>query len=243
MAATITGIALIAAAVVALIVGATKGFAKQLTGLLKGLVAIVLAVVLTSLIMSSLRNTEIFKNFTTVTTGWFSNGVLTAEVTSQEQLVEVLANGGAWKILAAIAPNLFTAMQNNGCTTLAQLFGAYTANIIVNFLLWLVLFLLLLLVLKLISMLLTKIASLPVLKVLDRVLGGVWAVAITYAVLVGIVLTAAEIIVVKFIPDSVETLTNFMAQSPILTWVNNTNVIGSLIADLLQTELPMIVMA
>ena len=95
-------------------------------------------------------------------------------------------------------------------------------------------------VLKFIAKQLQKIAQLPVFKPLDRILGAVWAVGITYVVLIGIVLTLAEIVVMKFAPDSTDAMLEFLKSSKLLSAANDTNVIGSLFADLLNVTLPVL---
>src|SRR5699024_11308459 len=61
-------------------------------------------------------------------------------------------------------------------------------------------------------------------------------VGITYVVLIGIVLTLAEIVVMKFAPDSTDAILEFLKSSKLLSAANDTNVIGSLFADLLDRK-------
>ena len=237
---TIADLVLVAIAVIALFTGGAKGLIKQLSGAFCVLLALVLATMLTSLIMTPVKTTGVFQNFVGTATNWFTNEMFKAEVTSAEELATILQNGGAWKILSGMAATIYASMEALGCTTLGQLCGNYVASLIVEIVLWIVLFVIVNAVLKFIAKQLQKVAQLPVFKPLDRILGAVWAVGITYVVLIGIVLTLAEIVVMKFAPDSTDAMLEFLKSSKLLSAANDTNVIGSLFADLLNVTLPVL---
>lgn len=240
MIGTIIDIALVVVAAIALIVGISKGFVRQLTGLLTGLVAFVGAIVLTSLIMKGLQETQLYLSFTQATTGWFQKECYTSPVTTVDELTLALSGSGALRILSVMAPSLFEEMQTLGCTTLGELLGRYVANIIADFVIWLILYIALKFLFKGIKILLEKITHLPVIKTLDRIFGALWSVAICYIIVIGFVLSALEIVMIKFFAESDfwVTIQSYIQSSKILTFANDTNILGSLIADMLQVELP-----
>ncbi len=240
MIGTIIDIALVVIAAVSLIVGIAKGFVKQLTGLLTGLVAFVGAIVLTSLLMRALQPTELYASFTTATTGWFTKECYTTPVATVDDLTLALSGSGALKILAFMAESMFAEMQTLGCTTLGELLGHYVADLIADFVLWLVLYIALKFMFKGIKALLLKITHLPVIKTIDRIFGALWSVTICYIVVIGLVLSALEIVMIKFFPETEfwATIQDYIKSSKILTFANDTNIIGSFIAEMLDITLP-----
>ncbi len=239
MVGTIIDISLVVIALIALIIGLVKGFIKQLTGLLSGIMSLVLAIVLTGMIANWFCTTELFASFQGTATTWFKKDLFTTAVASQDELTSVMANaGGFWGIFKGLSPSFFTAMTNNGYTSLGQLFGLYAAKLIAYVLIWLILFIVLKLLFKGIGKLLGKVADLPVIKTIDRILGAVWSLAFTYVILIGIILTGVEVIVFKYINGQWEALCGYLAQSKLLTVANNTNFIGSFLAEFLSVTLP-----
>lgn len=239
MIGTIIDIAIAVIALIAFIVGIAKGFVKQLTGLLSGIMSLILAVVLTALVANWVCGTDLFASFQGTAAGWFKKELFTTEVVSQEELLGVMVSaGGFWGILKGLAPSFYVAMETNGYTTLGQLLGLYVAKLIAYVAIWLVLFIVLKLLFKGLGKVLGKIASVPVIKTIDRLLGAVWSLAFTYVIVIGVLLTGVEIVVSKYISGSWEALCGILSQSKLLTIANNTNFIGAFLAEFLQVTLP-----
>lgn len=240
MSGTIADLVLVAIMLIALVVGIIRGFMRQLTGLISGLFSIVLAVILASMLLNALKGTNLFTNFCTTTSGWFSKPIYTTEIASQEELAETMKGAGGWSVLAGLAPTFYTEMAAQNLTSLGQLLGYYVANAIGYAVLWLLIFILLKIVIKVIGSLLQKVASLPILNTIDRILGAIWSVGLVYLVLITLLLTGIEVIVYKYINGSWEALCTFLKQSKLLTFANNTNYLGMLLAKYANVVLPIL---
>ncbi len=238
MGGTITDLVLVAILLIALIVGAIRGFMRQLTGLISGIFSIVLAVIFASLLLNAIRGTSMFSNFCATTSGWFNGSMFTTEVYSQEELASVMSDSGGWSVLSALAPTFFTEMAAFNYMTFGQLLGYYVATAIGYVVLWLVTFILLKIIIKAIGKLLQKVASLPILKTIDRILGAILSIGLVYLALITILLTGIEVFVYKFINGSWDSLCSFIQQSKILTFANNTNYLGMILAQHVQVVLP-----
>lgn len=238
MTGTIIDITLVAVVVIALLVGLKKGMVKQLTGLLGGLVALVGSIALVSIIMTPLKEQAFYMTFVDATTDWFADEIYSAPIKSAEDLAVVLSDAGALKILASLSEQLFDTMQNMGCSTLGGFLGMFVADLIAEFVLWLILYIILKFVFKGIRSLLLKVAHLPVIRTIDRVLGALWAVAMAYVIIIGIMLTAIEVVILKFLPDFWTTFSDIAVQSKLLYFLHDANVLGSLLANMLEVELP-----
>lgn len=244
---TYIDIALIAIAGLALIIGLAKGLVKQLSKLLSGFISFVGAVALTAIIVGALKNTTFFTTFTGTTSGWFSGEVFTTEVPGGVVTAETVAGllTGAWSILSFLSESFATSMSTLNFTTLGQLFGYLVALIITSFVIWLVLYIALKFIIKGIKSLLLKLVHLPVIKTIDKVLGAIWGVFMAYCIFIVILLTGVEVVFIKFFPEDAQewqTVQAFIASSDILRVLNNTNVIGSWIAESLEVTLPVIAM-
>ena len=245
MLGTFIDIGLVAIVFIAFVVGIAKGFVKQLTGLLSGLVALAGSIALTALIIRSLQGTEFFLSFAATASGWFTQECFTTPVVAAEELSALLDGAGALRILSFMSQSLFEDMQALGCSTLGEVLGFHVASLIADFVIWLVLYLALKFIFKGIKALLMKIVHLPVIKTLDKIFGSIWSVAITYVIVIGLVLTAVEIVMLKFLPDAEiwTTIQDCICQSKLLTLAHNTNIIGSVIAETFQVQLPTLVAA
>lgn len=228
---------------IALIVGVVKGFLKQLSGILRGIVALVGSIVLTALIINLLQPTGIYNSFAAITTSWFGGDLVNIHVHSSTELALVLAEHGALRILTGLSGVIFDEMgaitQATGtpCNTLAGVFGHYVANLIIGFVVWLILFLLLRLLFKGIIKLLQNIIVMPAFKTIDRVLGGIWALALTYVITIGLLLGATETVIIKFFPDVWDSMRDFIQNTTLLLWLHDTNIIGQLIAGLFNVTI------
>lgn len=238
MTGTIIDLALVAMILIALIIGIVRGFMRQLTGFISGICSIVLAVILSGLLLNVLRGTNLFNNFCITTSSWFSGDVFTATVSSQEELAELLGSSGGWSVISKLAPTFYTELSAIGYNTFGQLLGYYAANAIGFAVLWLVIFIILKVILKIIGSLLQKVASLPVLNTVNRILGAVWSIGVVYLVLITLLLTTVEVFVYKYINGSWEDLCAFLKQSKLLTLANNTNYLGMLLANHVHVVLP-----
>lgn len=227
-----------AIALIALIVGIVKGFSKQFTKGLCGFIAFVGSIGLTILIMPFIQKADAFKSFAGVAEKWFTQDYFTTTINSLEDLNAALSQGFL-RILAGLSDRIYPAMQDNGMTTLGAYFGDMAARLIVGFILWILLLLLIKLIFLGIRKLLVKMAKLPVLHTLDKIFGGIWAVGIAYLIVVCLILTVAEIAVLKWMPDFQPTLAQLVQDSHIFKFLHNTNVIGSYLAQLFGVDLVM----
>lgn len=215
-----TDIILCVIMLIAFIVGLKKGFIKQLSALIGGLFAFGGAIALTIFISAQLKETEFFLTFVNnTTTGWFSSEFFSSDMVLK--VAETL-NGGALEV------------------SIEVFLGTLAAIAICDFVVWLVLYIALKFLIKGIKALLLKIVHLPVLSTIDRVFGAIWALLMTYCVLIVIVLTAAEIVIIKFVPDFWEPVKAIISDSRILSFAHESNIIGQLIAQKLEIVLPSI---
>ena len=227
---------------IALIIGAIKGFLKQISAL-RGLVAFVGAIILTAFIINLLQPTGLYHSFTDVTSGWFGDELLNVRISSHTQLALVLSEHGTLKILTGLSEVLFDDMQSislatgTPCDTLAAFFGHYVANLILGFVMWLILLLLLLAIFKGIIKLMKNIIIMPTFKTVDRILGAIWSLALTYLILISLLFATAESLLIKFLPDTWATMRDFISNTTILLWLHDTNIIGELIAALFSTSI------
>lgn len=240
---TYIDIAIVAIFCVAFIVGVAKGFLKQLSGFLCGFIAFVGAVALTVVIMEPLAKTDFFLNFATTASGWFQGEHFIAEIHSLEELNTVLSTAGGWRILAFMSETIFTDMTELGIITLGGFFGRIAASLITDFVIWLVLYIALKFLFKGIKALLLKIAHLPVIKSIDKIFGALWAVIAAYIVLIVFCMTGVEVVVLKFLTTEEDTamwdtITTYVQSSQILTFLHNSNVVGSFIAESFQITIP-----
>lgn len=228
---------------ISIISGAVKGFVKQLSGFLRGIVALVCAILLTALIIKLLRTAPLYESFVGVTTGWFQGEAMSIVVSTQEELSAALALDNTMRILSGLSAVFFKDMQTFSaetlpCNTIGLLLGHYVADLICGFILWLALLLIIQAIFKGLISLMKNIIIMPAFKTLDRILGAVWSLAFTYAILIAVILAALETAFIKFLPDTWDKMADFIQNTTVLLWLHDTNVIGSLIASLLNVEIP-----
>lgn len=220
----------------AIIVGIIKGFAKQFTRGLCGFIGLIGSIGLTLLIMPVVQNAGMLKGFATTAAGWFTGEEFTVLIASEEDLLAALSSGFL-KILSTLSPRIWANMQANGMVTLGEYFGDMCARVITGILLWIILLLAIKFIFLGIRKLLGKLSTLPVLKTLDHIFGAVWSLAITYVIVVCIITTAAEIVMIKYIPSMQPTLEQIVSETAVFQVLHETNVIGSYIARMFGVDL------
>lgn len=228
---------------ISLVIGSAKGFLKQLSGFLRGIAAFVLSILLTAAIITALQPTGFYLSFVKIAAGWFKSDTMIIIVNSPEELAELLSQHGSLKILSGLSEVLYNDMQSMfyegfPCNTLGILLGHHVANLICCFVLWLILLLALKAIFKGIISLMKNIIVMPAFKTLDKIFGALWSFAFTYAILVGIIFALTEAVILKFVPALWEKLAEFIRNTTVLLWVHDTNVIGELIAGLLNVSIP-----
>lgn len=229
-------IAVGAIALIAIIVGIVKGFSKQFSKGLCGFIAFLGSIMLTFILMPYIKKISLFSSFAATAGGWFKGDAFTVTITNIEELNSVLSE--SWlRILAKLSDRIFNAMQEFGFDTLGAYMGNIVAGLIVGFVLWIILLVALKYLLLGIKALLGKMAKLPVLNTFDRIFGMVWSVAVTYLIFVGLIITAAEIVIIKWVPAAQEPLQTIINDSHVFSFLHSTNVIGENIAKLLGIDL------
>lgn len=232
----IIGLVIAIAAIIGLAVGLTKQFSRPLVVIGSVLGAIILVMIFYPMLFQ----TGILDNFVTKATGWFSADYYTRPITDVDSLQEAISNNYL-HILSGSADKVFAQMERvlDGAEvmTIGSFFGRAFVNIVIEFSMWLVFYLIIKYFLYGVMYLLGKITQVVVFKSIDRILGAVWSLLWTYIILIGVVLTAGEIVVNQFFPDYVSTLADYIAQSSLLKLAHDTNVLGSFIANLLSMPL------
>ncbi len=221
---------------VALIVGVCMGMCRQFSRPLVGIVSIAGAICLTAVIYPLFALTAPMISFVSTAAGWFTNPIYSVAVGSVEELQQAIS-GSYLAVLNGVADKMFPYMQgileNTGLDiTIGNFFGKIIVNVIVEFALWLAFYLAIKYLLFGIKYLLKKITSVVVFKSIDKIFGIIWSVALTYVIVVGIVLSAFEIVVSLAAPGFAETLSSWIAGTTVLKFLHNTNVLGSFIANM-----------
>lgn len=225
---------------IAFIVGLIKGFAKQFTKGLCGFIGFIGAVGLTLIIMPALISAGTLNGFANSAAGWFTGEEFIAPIASQDDLIATLSTSGFLSILTTenISGRIWATMSASDMTTLGQYFGAICARLITGAVIWLVLLLVIKFIFIGIKTGFEKLAELPVLHTLDKIFGVVWSLLNTYVILVVFVITAVEVVTVKFLPaDIQDALRNIVENSMLFQVLHDTNVIGAYIARLLNVDL------
>ena len=225
------------AAIVGLAVGFTRQFSKPLVSILAILGAIILTMVLYPLIFS----TGIFNGFVAKASGWFSAEFYSRPVTDIESLhaaigdnyLRILAGSDEW-----VLAQMNNVLQNSGLEyTFGNFFGRLIVNAIIEFSMWLILYLIIKYFLYGVKYLLCKITQVVVFKSIDRILGIAWSLIWTYIIVVGAILTVSEIVIAQFIPGIEPTVATIINDAALLKLAHDTNVLGSFISNLLAMNL------
>ncbi len=229
-------IAVCAIILIAIIVGLVKGFSKQFSGGLCSLIAFLGSIVLTFVLLPYIKKMALFSSFAGTAGGWFKGDAFTVTINSLEELNAVLQES-ILRILSKLSERIFNTMQELSLNTLGAYMGHVVAGLIVGIVLWIILFVILIYILRGIKALLGKMSKLPVLKTFDRIFGLIWSIAVTYLFVIGIALTAIEIIIIKLIPAGQEPLIQIIEESHIFSFLHSTNIIGENIAKLFNIDL------
>lgn len=229
------GICLIFA--IALIVGAICGMCRQFSRPLVGLVSFAGAIVLVVVLYPLFANAGFMLSFIGKVSGWFSKPMYTQVVTNAEELTAAIS-GSYLSVLSGMAENMFARMEAMLAPTgleltIGNFFGKIIVNVIVEFAMWLIIYLAIKYLLFGVKYLLKKITSVVVFKSIDKIFGIIWSVAITYVIVIGIVFSLFEMILSRFLGDVAVTMTNFVAQTTVLKFFHNTNLLGSFLSNLL----------
>ena len=226
---------------IAAIVGLAVGFCRQFSKPLVGIVAILGAIILTMILYPLIFSTGIFDKFVAKACGWFTAEYYQRPVTDVETFQAAISDNYL-RILSGSANWVFGQMKNvltdSGLDwTIGNFFGRAIVNIILEFSLWLILYLIIKYFLYGVKYLLSKITQVVVFKTIDRVLGLVWSLLWTYIIVVAVILTAGELVIVQFFPGFEPTAAGWIKDAALLKFFHDTNVFGSLIGNMLNIPL------
>ena len=225
----------------AVVVGIVYGFCRQFSRALVSIISVISAIALVSLVYQLIRQTGILNGFTTTIAGWFKPDFYTTAITDAEALKAAISNNYL-RVLSGTADKMYermVAMLGNYSIelTIGNFFGQIIVNVVIEFVMWLALYLAIKYLLVGIKYLLEKITEVVVFKSIDKILGVIWASIWTYFIVVGIILTTSEIVVAQFITDYDATFASWIQNSTLLKFAHNTNVLGSFLSNLLGTKL------
>lgn len=226
--------------VLALIIGIIRGFTKQFVGGFCWLIGLVGSIGLTLLIVPALVGSGALNGFSATATGWFSGDEFVMPIGSYDDLLAALSTSNFLSILKAdsISQRIWATMSQSEMTTLGAYFGSMCAKLITGFAIWIVLLLVFKLIFWGVKKGLEKLSKLPVLHTLDRIFGAIWSFAIAYVIIVVFVITAVEIVIVKFTPiETQDAFRNILNNSAVFQILHDTNVIGAYLARLLNVDL------
>ena len=221
---------------IAFFVGVGEGFSRQFSRPLCGLVAIFGALGLTAFLYTIIAKLGFYAGLETKAIAWFKADFYSQSATDAVSLSEILS-GGYLRLLSSSSEMIWGKMSAMGVSTLGEYFGKLIIKIATQFVIWLVLYLAIKYLLFGIKYLMSKIARVVVFKSIDRILGLVWSLALTYIILIGIILTTGELVLGKFFPSIAELVTTNIAQTTIVKFLHNTNLIGSFVSSLLKWPL------
>lgn len=221
---------------IAVCVGLAEGFSRQFSRPLCGLIAIFGAIGLTAFLHTIISPLSFYVGLEGKATALFSADFYSQQASDTDSLAAILS-GSYLRILTSSAEMIWGKMQVMGVTTLGEYFGKLLIKVAAQFLIWLVLYLAIKYLLFGIKYLMTKIARVVVFKSIDKIFGLVWSLAITYIIVISIVLTAGELVLGQFFPSIGETVASFIAQTSVVKFFHNTNVIGSFLSALLNWPL------
>ena len=224
--------------VVTLIIGLKKGFAKMITNGICIVAALAGSVVATMLLTNLVKGLDLYLNLYGSIASGFSQSFMTAQITSAEQLSQLLASSdaGIFSVLGGLAEQIFAGMQTAGAESLGAYLGGLLATAIVSFVIWLVSYLILKYVLLGVKKLICLLAKVPVIKSIDKIIGAVFSIAFGYIVVFGIVYSAFGIVCARFFPDFGAQVIAMVDSSTLFSYVHHTNFIGKFLCDMLQVD-------
>ena len=221
---------------IAVIVGLSAGFSRQFSRPLVGLIAIFGAIGLTAVIYALISPLGFYLGLEDKAIGLFTADFYTQEATDAESL-SVILSGGYLRLLATSSELIWGNMVAMDTVTLGAYFGKLLVKVAAQFLIWLVLYLAIKYLLFGMKYLMTKISRVVVFKSIDKIFGLVWSLGLTYIVVVSIIMTVGELVVVQFFPNIGEIATEYLAQTSMVKFLHNTNMIGSFISTILNWSL------
>ena len=234
----IIDIVLVGIFLIGIIVGLVKGFNKLFMGFLAEVGGLIIAGALCAVVANMLIGIPQIAQLSQTFTGWFSKmEIANIEITSFEEL-STLLSVGTLSFLSGQADAIWAKMQELSVSTLGGYLGHVLLKIFASILCFIVILITVRLILKGICALLQKLNKHTVFKVINMILGAVWATAMTYLIVVGIALTGAELVVAKFFESNIPAIQAFVADSAILKLLHNTNIIGSFVSQALSIPLP-----
>lgn len=215
-------VSLVALLLIVLIIGLCRGFAKQFGKGFCGFIGIILATATCFVVMMFADGAQAvaplkdwFDAFEKVTTSWFSG---------DNGFGSFIANLGSIEGIAKAAEQF---------GSVGGLFGNITAHAIIDIVLWIVSYLIFKYLLWGISALLRMLAKVPVFKTIDRIFGGMWAVLITYGVVIVLVYSVLVGICVKHgtdtgvLNDILAVIKRGVNESVVFSAVHNFNIVGA----------------
>ena len=226
---------------IAVIVGLILGFCKQFSKRLCAIASILIAIILVNVLFPLVAKTGVLDKLTNKVSSWFTPKFFSVVINDAETLKKTIS-GNFLSVLSSASDQVFAFMEGVlGGTNLKMTLGNFFARVIVSSvcetILWLALYLIIKYFLFGVKYLLSKISKVVVFKSIDKIFGMLWAVACTYLIVVGVVLTVGEIVVVQFIPKAEPTLAKYISQSILLKVAHETNLIGSYVASAFNLSL------
>lgn len=226
---------------IAAIVGLAVGFCRQFSKPLVGIVSILGAMLLVAIIYPLIINTGILDGFIAKASGWFTAEFYTCPVTDidsfrtaiSDNYLRILSGSDEW-----VFARMTSVLEGSGMEmTIGNFFGRAIVNIIIEFAMWIVFYLIIKYFLYGVKYLLGKITQVIVFKSIDRILGIAWSLLMTYLIVVGIILTAGEIVIVQFFPGLEDTVAGWIRDASLLKLAHDTNVLGSFISNIMGMSL------
>lgn len=222
--------------IIAVFVGLAEGFSRQFSRPLCGLIAIFGAIGLSAFLFTLISRLGFYAGLEEKAIALFKASFYSKSVSSAEDLTAVLSSGYL-RLLASSSEMIWGKMATMGATTLGEYFGKLLMKIATQFIIWIVLYLAIKYLLFGIKYLMTKIARVVVFKSIDRIIGLVWSLALTYIIVIGLILTTGEIVLAKFFPSIADLVSSYIAQTSIVKFLHNTNIIGSFVSSILNWPL------
>ena len=226
---------------VALIVGLARGFCRQFSRPLVGLIAIIGGIALVAIIYPLIQSTGVLNGFMEKASGWFTKDFYTTRIDSVETLQATISDNYL-RILSGRAEQFYARMQGvlevTGMEmTIGNFFGVVFVNVVIEFGMWIILYIAIKYLIFGIKFLLEKITLVVVFKSVDKILGLVWSLLWTYIIVIGALLTTSEIVITQFFPDLAPSVADAISNSALLNFFHGTNVLGSFIANILGMNL------
>ena len=221
----------LAVLLIALIVGLAKGFVRQIFALLGGIAALVVAIFTCTYVAEFLSTT-----FPSIPEA------IKAQIDSLMGLEGVLLNGTKEQILASLSETKIPSFLHN---TLASIIIAEGGNLqlteivtgwVVIAIAFVAVFILSLIVFGILKKIFSALTEIPVLGAIDRILGMIFKIAITLAILV-VIFIIISLVAVEFangllqpVTESGESVTCYF--NNLLTWVMDLDFINSLLVSI-----------